>query len=137
VNVTQPILRGIIVRDEDDKIIVQATQPEVERFARQRRGVAVDMRPATLRVRVHHDGLQSPATWQDHDGGPVGVIRLRGNSPIVLYNDEGLPVAIVRDVQQHSMPIEVTSHGNVMEQFISGGLYLSLTADGLPGVRVE
>jgi hypothetical protein len=46
---TAPTLRGIILRDEDDKVIVQATPADIRAFGQQP-GQSVNMRPETARV---------------------------------------------------------------------------------------
>lgn len=132
-NVTVPTLRGIIVRDEDDRIIVRATAEEVQRFAHTRIGSPVDMRPATLRVTVPHTGATSPTSWDSYyNQTPPGIIRMRGSRPPVLYDVNGQPVAIVREART-----EMMGTGWVPGQFKNGEYFVHIVADGVPGVRVE
>lgn len=136
---TAPTLRGIIIRDDADHVIVRADSQDIRNFA-QKPGAQVEMRPppADLLLRFR--------------GGPSGSVQRRGGrsgpAPAVLtepvyirmsdylYNAEGVPVAEIHQINQNMENIEITSFGDVQRSYVAGPLSLEIQAFGLPGVRV-
>lgn len=126
-----PNLRGIIVRDDDDSIIVRATPAEVKAFtSKAKRGQEVNVKPASLRMRVGHVPRE---TW-DENTQPTAA-ELRGGD--LLYNAAGQPVATIQEVIMSSNPIRVTTLGGMVDTFIQGRYYVDIRAEGLPGLRVR
>lgn len=131
-SLTNPILRGIIVRDDDDSIIVRATPQEVQRFsAKTPKGQTVDVKPAKLSVRLPRDpGAAVPRTWTS--AVPTSTTAEIGLNDMVLYNREGLPVAVISEVEQ-----VVTGGRDLPSHVAEGHYFVNIKAEGLPGLRVR
>lgn len=123
-------LRGVVIREERDTLVVQASEQDVQRFARSRGGAEVNVQAATLRVSM--GGARDIYA----DGAPPenpGVLRMDD----FLYDREGKPVARVRDVRVDVDRIDVTSFGDVARNFVNGLTHVRIQADGLAGVTVR
>jgi hypothetical protein len=129
-----PPLRGIILRDTRDTVIVQADADEVARFAA-KPGTDVRVEHATMRLRLSRPSEDRP-TWAGHETRPVqvGVVDLRHGQ---LYDVHGRPVAVIRDVRHDVNPVDVTTFGDVATRYLDGLVQTILTCTLLPGVRVE
>lgn len=137
-----PALRGIILRGEDDKVIVQARPQDVQRFA-PRGGEQVYVRPADIRLRVGRWGgmmmlstgvMTQPITFAS-SAPMMGETAPELDPADYLYDRHGRPVAVINDIQVHVDQIDVTTFGGT-RQFINGQQMISISAQGLPGVRV-
>lgn len=139
-------LRGIILRDEEDRVIVQATPKEIEAFA-PRRGQAVDVRQAnvTMRVRgmrghpflaatnVESTGVDASRNPQQAPVDGAGVIDPMGG---MLYDAEGRPVALIDSVHVTANHIDVTRFGGTRQMMMAGPASIELGVKVLPGVTL-
>jgi hypothetical protein len=123
-----PTLRGIIIRDDDDRIIVQATTQDVQRFA-QRPGQRVQVQPAELRVKLDGAKRTVEIDVPEH----VGTIRRRG----FLYDSDGLPVARIVEVLVHTSFVEMSTVLGQQRLLSGAGGKVDIQAEGLPGVAVQ
>jgi hypothetical protein len=128
---TTPVLRGIVVRDEDDRIVVRATPVEVERFGA-RPGLRVDLRAADVRLRVGGRPGGESAARSHGVTGPVGELRL---VPGLLYDAVGRPVAVIREVRRHVESVDVTTFAGGTA-VASGVGRIEFAAEALAGVQL-
>lgn len=135
-------LRGIVLREERDTLVVQASVDEVQRFARAQRGREVRVEQATLRMRVGGTPtLHSTAESVNQRGGGVrcgygaasGVLELAG----LLYDRHGRPVAYVRDVRVHTETLDVSAMGDTWQTMMPGRTSVDIRAEGVPGLTVR
>lgn len=143
-----PTLRGIIVRDETDKVVVQATPQQIQQFA-PRPGQEVAVRPETPPVRMRVGGRRyaarsanmytyGPASaWQEptleEDARPE-VGRLRYDD--YLYDRDGRPVAQIVAVDVYQDRFETTTFGDAVRSYMAGQTQIDIRARGLPGVTL-
>lgn len=150
---TVPTLRGIILRDETDKVIVQATPSEVREFA-PRPGQEVAVRPDAPRVRArmvpaHYGGMyfygaSRGVGWpwprpqlDEEDESPTGAVgRLRHND--FLYDRDGRPVARMTEINVlvPTAGMGMSLLGDAAAQVASGDVFYEIRARGLPGVTL-
>lgn len=142
---TAPALRAIILRDDNDKLIVQASKKEISAFA-QPKGQPVQIRPTSpdmlMRFRGrHHEPPETQATFAQPDPYTSGRVIL--NPDDFLYNVNGEPVARIMELEMiyHSNIIEVTTFGSSNRDYIAGdgtgGSTINLRATGLPNTRLR
>jgi hypothetical protein len=88
------LLRGIIVRQESDTLVVRASPEEVATFAAPA-GISMSaLRPSGM-----------------------GVTPMPGD---VLYNASGQPVAVVTDLEFHTERVDVTTFGDEQRVYLPG-----------------
>lgn len=131
----EPPLRGIVLRDDRDTLVVQASEVEVQRFARAQVGRPVQVESSTLRVRVD-PGITLMTTG---DAAPFSTPLTPGQLTPggLLYDAAGRPVAYVRNVQVHTERLDVTAIGSHMRTMMSGLTRVEITAEGVAGVTVR
>jgi hypothetical protein len=118
------VLRAIVVRDEDDRIIVAATPQDIRNFAA-KPGQEVRVRPPRAEVRMRLGGqaaIGEPAE-------DVGRIDLDD----YLYDRDGKRVAYVRRFTFHSEAIDVSTFAGG-SAFVQGLMHTELDVVALPGV---
>lgn len=128
-------LRGILLRDEGEALVVTASPAEVRRFAEGQRGRPVVVQQAEVRMRfggLNADAYGDPA--QDVLALEPGVLR---STDQFLYDREGRPVARVVRLTQDVDQIDVTSFGSTRQMFTPGLIRIGLEVAVLAGVRVE
>lgn len=135
---TAPTLRGIIIRDDADHVIVRADSQDILNFA-QKPGAQVEMRPPPADLLLRFRG--GPSGSVQRRGGRSGPAPAILTEPVYLkctdylYNAEGVPVAEITQIHQNMEAIEVTSFGDVRRSYAQGVVALDISAFGLPGVR--
>lgn len=128
-----PTLRGIILRDDDDKVIVQATPSEVRTFATQHRGQQVAVQPTTGYMRASFAVRNPPPTTIEEMSGHADAIL----DPYgLLYNAEGKPVAQIREWQVSVDQLDVTSFSDTRQFLMGVGQRVQIGVEVLPGVRL-
>lgn len=133
-----PSLRGIVLRDEADLIVVRATPEDVRRFATANMGQPVNLRRADVRLRfvplsggtvVMAPGPVPPRFTED--GAPAEL-----DPDGLLYNARGMPVAQVTSVRLNVHPVDVSTMGDVYRTFAAGRRSLDVEVQVLPGVTL-
>ena len=158
---TAPTLRGIILRDDDDQVIVQATREDIRTFAPQR-GQEVRVQPAEVRFRLRQPtfystqalnplqmhylyGSRSLPSWPNYmttgsfedvsfgerESDEPGSVDPAG----YLYDQRGRAVARVLEVTVNVRHEDMMTVRGAREAF-EGGATLDIRAEGLPGVRL-
>ena len=147
---TGDTLRGVILSDDDDKVVVQASPQEVRRF------VARPGRDVTVARQIRGRMVLGETTWSTSVDEPLsvtqrwhnsastgddfpepGVIRLMRGGVAFLHDEHGRPVATITDINLSAHPIDVTSFASRRDVFVNGITEIEIRARGLPGVRVE
>jgi len=124
-----PTLRGILVRDEEDKVIVQATPQDIRAFGQQA-GTEVRMQPEApdVRMRVGRAREASPFTYlygSQVAGWPVGcyttapILPDPGPGRLVygdyLYDRQGRPVAVMTTLRVNVQNHDITTFGGTRQ----------------------
>lgn len=113
------VLRGIILRDERDTLVVQpASAEDIAKFA-PRVGMAVSLSRASMSY--------AAAMTMLHSGD--GYIRTAPGE--ILYNLHQEAVAVVDDVRAHVEQIDTTSYDDGMRRYSPGRVYVVIRAHGL------
>lgn len=126
-------IRGIIIRDDEDRIIVQARPNDVRRFARP--NAQVDLRRTDVRLGFRPGGFRlrmaEPANGLDvAEPGRIDPLDY-------LYDRDGRPVCQVTEVVVEARPIEVTTFGDVEARFIQAPSEVDIRAVGVHGVGLR
>lgn len=101
-------LRGIVLREERDSLVVQATPDEVAQFA-----VASPVAVAMLRQRdPEHEQYPCAAPGE------------------ILYTADGRPAGMVRDVMMSADRFDVTSFGDNSSRYVDGPRHIDIRLSG-------
>lgn len=120
-------LRGIVIRDSSDTLVVRASAEEVDRFAA-RQGAEVAVLHPEMVMRLGHVPAGEPVT----DQATAGTVS-PGDT---LYDGMGRPVAIIEHLESRVDAVDVTSHGDMYQTFTQGRRELRISAVGLVGAGV-
>lgn len=128
---TQPAaIRGIVLRDERDTLIVQASLDEVQRFAAPMRGREVSVQP-DVNIRLRRPDPTTGGCVQGQ--GEVGRIDFGD----YLYDRDGKPVCVIRTLNMDHDLLETTSFSDLQRSYMRGALHIRIEAEGLPGVTLS
>jgi hypothetical protein len=138
-------LRGIVLREEADALVVQATPEEVRRFmadraaertveVRRRPPRAIDLGPVSS-WHTWHNWHTTHTTGDDRQERAPRLLRMSGGSRL-LYNEDGVPVAVVRRASVEVDRVDVTSFGSSSPDFVAGEPRVRLDVVALPGLRL-
>lgn len=131
-------LRAIVLRDEEDTLVVQATPAQVAQFGA-RSGDAVMLRRQRPRSTVVMGGIgfvsggtRADAAHDDVLGQVRGTICARDGHNY-LYDKDGHPVAFITRLRQEM--IDVTRYGDVSAQYLPSNI-VSVDVVVLDGVQI-
>ena len=100
------MIRGIVFENVSDKLIVEATNADVARFAK---GASVAIAPV-------------------ESAYPAAIDEIVGQT---LYDKRGRAVAIVTGLEVHRNAIDATAFGDAAQRFIYGPVVKKLTVEAL------
>lgn len=135
-------LRAIILRDENETLVVQASPEEVQRFD-PRVGQEIVLQHIARAFAIPGQGLQygdytyttsSPATPQVRSAR--GVIEPRADPPQVLYDARHRPVCFIHSVDVDIERFNITVFGDPQPTYISGRPHLRISVEVLDGVTI-
>lgn len=111
-------LRGIILRDDEDTIVVKASQADIKRFGAARQSEVV----------VNHGRMSMDfATANAVITGGVSFVMARPGE--MLYNADGAPVLRIRDASYRRDTFDVSTFSDQFPKFVQGRLRISIEGE--------